>query len=100
MRHTLVLVVLLTGCVSAEQRAANIQATFGPRCEAMGFARDTQPWRQCIVQLQGQAMDSFNRGADAYRANQPQPVMAPMPQQPVRTTCIQQPNGITNCVTR
>jgi len=42
------LLVLLSGCVTQEQRAADVLAAFGPYCEQLGYTKDTDPWRQCV----------------------------------------------------
>ena len=47
MRH-LCLLLLLTGCGTQEQRAAEVLAAYGPYCESLGYTRDTDAWRQCV----------------------------------------------------
>lgn len=37
------LLVLLSGCVTQEQRAADVLAAFGPYCEKLGYTKDTDP---------------------------------------------------------
>ena len=58
-------VVLLAGCVSAEQAALNRQAEaerfrqqqaayqrqLQNQCESIGYQPNTEPWRQCILTL-------------------------------------------------
>lgn len=77
MRYLIVL--LLAGCVSPQQRAANIVAHFGPICEGMGFIQGSDGWRQCILAMQPQSL--------------------PVPQAPIRTHCMPGPAGVT-CITR
>jgi hypothetical protein len=50
--------VAVTGCATQAERAAAIQAqvddmikVYGPACEKMGFTKDTDPWRDCILRL-------------------------------------------------
>jgi hypothetical protein len=61
----LVLVVLLLaalpGCMTQAQRAAAAQAevddmikVYGPACNKLGYAKDTDPWRECILRLRTQ----------------------------------------------
>jgi len=60
--RTLILVGLsgfcLLGCASPQQQAQKQQAEmdrmvteFGPACSKLGYAPDSDPWRNCIVQL-------------------------------------------------
>lgn len=42
------LLVILSGCVTQEQRAADVLAAYGPYCEKLGYTRDTDAWRQCV----------------------------------------------------
>ncbi len=53
-----VLSALLCGCMTPEERAAHVQAevdemirVYGPGCEKLGFAKGTDPWRECILRL-------------------------------------------------
>jgi hypothetical protein len=49
MRKPIVLLLLvLSGCATTEQRAAQVIAEYGPYCERLGYQRNTDPWRQCI----------------------------------------------------
>ena len=59
------LLLVLSGCVTAEQRAAQVAAEYGPYCDKLGYQRSTDAWRNCI-----QMQDAKNR---AYHA----PVTAP-----------------------
>ncbi len=47
-----------SGCSTPQQRAQQQQeemnkmiAEYGPSCSQAGYVRDTDPWRNCIVQL-------------------------------------------------
>ncbi len=60
MRYGLaiLLVFLLQGCATPEERAARVQAeveemikVYGPACEKLGYAKDSDPWRECILRL-------------------------------------------------
>lgn len=66
MRYVLVLLVL-AGCATPEQRAERIMAVFGPMCDKLGFQRDTDPWRNCVLQQAGAQQQS---GAALYGAMQ------------------------------
>lgn len=48
--------VLLAGCASPAQQAARFEQnfeyrtqTYGASCEKIGFKRDTDPWRHCVM---------------------------------------------------
>lgn len=60
-----ILALLLTACMSPEENARRMalqnegaQAAYGEQlrtsCESIGYQRDTEPWRQCIMQLHAQ----------------------------------------------
>jgi hypothetical protein len=77
------LIALLAGCMTPEERAARVQAdveemikVYGPGCEKMGYAKDTDQWRQCILHLSAR---------DSYRTR------------PTTTSCTAF-NGFYNCV--
>jgi hypothetical protein len=57
---------LLTGCATQADRTARMQhevdemiATYGPACEKLGYQRDADPWRDCVLRLS--AKDSAAR---------------------------------------
>ena len=63
---SLVLVALLTACATPAERAAQMELeidemiqVYGPACERLGFQRDSDPWRDCVLRLA--AKDSFER---------------------------------------
>jgi hypothetical protein len=48
-RQTLLMALLaLSGCVTAEQRAAHAIAEYGPYCDRLGHQRSTAAWRDCV----------------------------------------------------
>ena len=60
MRTTIVLAaaVLLCACATPQERAARKQAemadmitVYGPACERLGYAQQTDQWRSCIISL-------------------------------------------------
>lgn len=80
----ILLLSLLAACATPEERAAAIQAevgemiqVYGPGCEKLGFAKNTDPWRECILRLSGR---------DIYRVR------------PTNTTCTGS-QGFYNCTT-
>jgi uncharacterized protein YceK len=52
--------VLLSGCATVDERAAETLAAFGPYCEKLGYTKDTDAWRQCIQ------MEDAAAGVRAY----------------------------------
>lgn len=53
----LVLAVAAGACSTPEQRAQRQQVDMqqrmvihGPECVGLGFARDTDPWRECVIE--------------------------------------------------
>lgn len=50
--------LLLAGCTTPQQRAANMQAemnemmvVYGPACARLGYAVNSDQWRDCVLQL-------------------------------------------------
>lgn len=50
--------LLLAGCATPAQRAARMEAEvdrmiqeYGPACEKLGYKRDDDKWRDCIIRL-------------------------------------------------
>jgi hypothetical protein len=77
------LIALLSGCATPEERAARVQAeveemmrVYGPGCEKLGFAKDTEQWRQCVLHLSSR---------DSYRSR------------PTNTSCTAF-NEFVNCI--
>lgn len=48
MRYCLLL-ILLAGCATPEERAAKIINRHGPYCETLGFVSGSDGWRQCVM---------------------------------------------------
>jgi len=60
MRTTIILsaALLLSACATPQERAARKQAEmaemitlYGPACDRLGYAQQTDPWRSCILSL-------------------------------------------------
>jgi hypothetical protein len=80
------LATLLLGCTTPAERAANVQKeveemirVYGPACEKLGFTRDTDTWRECILRLS-------TRDEIRYQTR------------PTTTTCVGH-RGFFNCTT-
>ncbi len=50
--------LLLAGCTTPQQRAANMQAemnemmvVYGPACAQLGYPANSDQWRNCVLQL-------------------------------------------------
>lgn len=55
---SVLLVALLLGCETPGEHAARVKAeveqmvkVYGPGCEKLGYTKDTDPWRECILRL-------------------------------------------------
>lgn len=44
--------LVLAACASPERQAERAIAKFGPYCEKLGYAKNTDPWRDCIMKEQ------------------------------------------------
>ncbi len=80
------LIPLLTACETPADRAARVKAEveemvreYGPGCEKLGYIRDSDPWRECILKL---------RTRDDIRYST----------RPTTTTCVGH-RGFYNCTT-
>lgn len=60
LRNGLMVLLLaaLAGCMTQAERIAAEKAEidemikiYGPACEKLGYAKDTDPWRDCILRL-------------------------------------------------
>ena len=66
---TVCLALLVAGCVTQEQRTAQVQRdvqdmiqVYGPGCEKLGYKADTDPWRDCVMRLSTKDnLERFNR---------------------------------------
>lgn len=54
----LALALLATACTTPQERAARMQgemtqliAIYGPACTQLGYAANSDPWRQCVLHL-------------------------------------------------
>ena len=66
--------LLLAGCSTPEQRAANMQAemnemmaVYGPACTRLGYTANSDPWRDCVLQLSAKA-EIARSGYPSYSA--------------------------------
>lgn len=41
--------LLLAGCATPQERAQRVVARHAPVCEALGFQRGSDQWRQCVL---------------------------------------------------
>jgi hypothetical protein len=89
MRILMILIAsaLLAGCATPAERAARMQqeaaemmALYGPACEKLGYGKDSDPWRDCVLRLD--ARDSYR-----WRGH------------PSTTDCIRLPGGGLHCTT-
>lgn len=77
MRY-LVVLLILSGCAfTPEQRAEALIRDYGPMCDKLGFQRDTDHWRNCVLSsyqatLQAAGVGAAN-AANVQRAMQPRP---------------------------
>jgi hypothetical protein len=63
---TIACVAIVMGCASPAERAARMQAemdymiqVYGPACEKLGYKRDDDKWRDCVLHLSSK-MDQRN----------------------------------------
>lgn len=111
------LALFISGCATPEQiaarQAAEAQAqeqrdqaytnALAGQCEAIGYQRFTDPWRQCLLQLHGQ--NQANRAAvqgvilQQYLQNQRPAYQPPAYRAPVQTNCQRDAWGNTYCST-
>jgi hypothetical protein len=82
----ILLFAMLAGCETPAEHAAKVKAeveemikVYGPGCEKLGYTKDTDPWRECILHL---------RARDDIRYST----------RPTTTTCIGH-RGFYNCTT-
>ena len=64
--------LLLAGCTTPEQKAASMQAqmnemmaVYGPACSRLGYAANSDQWRDCVLQLSAKE-DAQRWGYPAY----------------------------------
>ena len=70
-RPLLVLPLLLAACSTPQQRAERLQAEmaelmaiYGPACTRLGYAPNSDPWRECVLQLS--TRDEVRRYGPSY----------------------------------
>jgi hypothetical protein len=105
-------VATMTGCATPEQIAARRayeaqqqeQAVaaytegLARQCEGIGYQRQSDPWRQCIVQLHGQNRNLLNQAIlMQYLQGQQRPAPAYQPRSPVQTNCSRDFFGNVSC---
>jgi hypothetical protein len=69
----LMLIGMLAGCATPEQEAQyNVRhmdyliTVYGPACDRLGFQRNTDQWRECIVRLDGNNQYYYGGGYSYY----------------------------------
>jgi len=63
----LLILLLLAGCATPEQKADKMVERYGPACSKLGYQADSDKWRDCIV-----AMNGSRRGVvQTYSLNPP-----------------------------
>ena len=67
----LALPFLLAACATPQQRAERMQAemaeamvTYGPACSHLGYTPNSDPWRECVLQLS--TRDEVRRYGPSY----------------------------------
>lgn len=70
MRIALIL-LLLAGCVSPEQRAERQMSAYGPYCDKLGYQRETDKWRDCVQTQAGNAQAAASRASAAAIQSRP-----------------------------
>lgn len=60
--------LIIAGCASNAERAAEVSAEidrmieiYGPACEKLGYPRDGDSWRDCVLQLAARSDLRFHR---------------------------------------
>ena len=60
MRYALLL-VLLAGCSTPGDRAERVAQHFGPYCDKLGYARDSDAWRTCVREQDARPQSAAQR---------------------------------------
>jgi len=69
MKTILVVAALsLAACATPEQRADKLVASHGPTCDRLGFARDSDGWRNCVMQSDATAASKQAATAASFSA--------------------------------
>lgn len=81
---SILLLATLAACATPAERAEAAKAevdrmvkVYGPACDKMGYTRDTDPWRDCLLRMRAHDDDRYRN-------------------RPVTTTCFGQ-RGFYNC---
>jgi len=69
MRYLLV-VLIVAGCATPEERAEEAIARHAPYCEKLGFEKASDGWRNCIM---SEEQARRGRAASSAAASQPRP---------------------------
>jgi hypothetical protein len=86
LRHamTILLLAALCGCMTPAERAEaakdevdRMVRVYGPACDKMGFTKDTDPWRECLLRMRAHDDERYRN-------------------RPYTTTCFGQ-RGFYNC---
>lgn len=113
MKRLILLTILLAGCATPQERAAQAEAqrqayvaNLQRQCNALGFQHGTDSHRQCMLQLHQQ--NQQNRAAigaaiiQSGALNRPAPVINPPPpsyRSPTTTNCYRVGNNVS-CTTQ
>jgi hypothetical protein len=62
MRYALFF-LLLAGCVSPEQRAERMLTRYGPACEKLGYEKDSDAYRDCLMRFEDQRIKRATNSA-------------------------------------
>lgn len=83
MRYALIAAIaLLAACATPAQRAERVMAIHGPYCDKLGFQRDTDPWRNCVMQQANAAQAASSAAYSTYQQSRPR-------------TCVPNGSGVT-----
>jgi hypothetical protein len=109
----LLCVAAISGCATPEQIAARRayeaqqqeQAVaaytegLARQCEGIGYTRNTDPWRQCIIQIHGQNRNTLNQAILMQQLQQQQrpAYQPPAYRPPVQTNCSRDFLGNVHC---
>lgn len=57
MKKVLIISFLLAGCaLTPEERAVNMVKKYGPTCEALGYPKETDKYRDCVTSMYNAAV--------------------------------------------
>jgi hypothetical protein len=69
MRALIVMTLVLAGCATPAERAAQAErdveqmmAVYGPACEKLGYQGASDPWRSCVLRLaERESLERYGR---------------------------------------